>query len=193
MARNPRQGGDDHEPVNQGPRDQRGYRPPPEPGRGPRVRTDVINVYIVRRNAADLELLQIKRARDPLKDSWQPVMGHIEPGETAPRAAAREMNEEVGLSPADPRVLGFYALEQVHPFYIAAIDSVVMSPRFVAEVDRGWEPTLNAEHTAARWVQSAHAERAFMWPGQLAAIREITALLTPGSPARDALRIRLEP
>ncbi len=191
MARNPRQGGDDHEPVNQGPRDERGYRPPPEPGRGPRVRTDVIDVYIVRRNAADLELLQIKRARDPLKDTWQPVMGHIEPGESAPRAALREASEEVGLTTTDPRVLGFYALEQVHPFYIAAIDSVVMSPRFVVEVAPGWEPTLNAEHTAARWVPAARADRAFMWPGQLAAIREIAALLAPGSVSREALRIRV--
>ena len=80
-------------------------------------------------------------------------------------------------------------MEQVHPFYIAAIDSVVLSPRFVVEVAPGWEPTLNAEHTAARWVDAAAASRAFMWPGQRHAIREILELLAPDSLSREALRI----
>lgn len=181
-------------------RDAAGYRP--RPGQGPLVRTDVVDVYIARRGEdLQLELLQIQRAKSPLLGTWQPVMGHIEAGETALQAAVREMGEEVGLMlpataahtraepAADDGPQGLWALEQVHPFYIAAIDCVVLSPRFVALVGPQWTPRLNDEHTAWRWSRLATAHRTFMWPGQLAAVREIGDLLDRHGPARVALRV----
>lgn len=175
-------------------RDAGGYRV--VPGHGPRVRSDVVEVMVFR--AADegvgeqgaAELLQIQRAKEPLKGTWQPVMGHIEAGETAVAAALRELDEEVGLSAAGEACLGVWALEQVHPYYIAAIDCVMLPPRFAARVGPGWVPRLNDEHTAHRWVRAAEAAKWFMWPGQAAAARElIEHLLAPGSACREALRI----
>ncbi|CAN5829166.1 hypothetical protein BH11PLA1_BH11PLA1_01290 [soil metagenome] len=172
-------------------RDQRGYRA--EPGPGPRVRCDVVDVYVAREAApstrardddprgaaapAVIEVLQVRRAREPLKGSWQPVMGHIEAGELAPAAARREVMEEVALDVASAACLGFWALEQVHPFYIAAIDCIVMSPRFLARVDAQWEPRLNAEHTEHRWVDTRRAAEFFAWPGQHGAITEVDAIV----------------
>jgi 8-oxo-dGTP pyrophosphatase MutT (NUDIX family) len=181
-------------------RDARGFRVDAGP-RGCAVRADVIDVYVLRRASrvdvpgalAGAELLQLRRAKDPLRATWQPVMGHIEAGERATQAAARELREEVGLDVvsglASGAVAGFWALEQVWPFYIAAIDCVVLSPRFVVEVAPSWEPTLNPEHDAHRWVRLDDAERHFMWPGQLHAIREIEGLLAPSSLRREALRV----
>lgn len=179
-------------------RDERGYRV--QPGPGPRVRTDVVDLYVVRlhsgaastREGGDPEwaFLQVRRAKPPLLDTWQPVMGHIEAGETAVDAVIREAREEIALDlRAGSATLGLWALEQVHPFYIAAIDCVVLSPRFVAVVREGWAPTLNEEHAQARWVPSSMAWRQFMWPGQMAALREAMALLDSRGPERHALRI----
>ena len=191
------------------PRTTSGYRL--VPGSGPRIRSDIVEVMVFRTTASPgPELLQIKRARDPLKDTWQPVMGHIEPGETAVQAALRELREETGLAGTDtppataptavpsslPRasvpspLLGLWALEQVHPYFIAAIDSIVLPARFAVQASPSWTPTLNAEHTHHRWVLASDAAQWFMWPGQAAAANELIAhLLTPGSLCRDALKV----
>jgi dATP pyrophosphohydrolase len=183
-----------------------GYRQ--EPAGGPRLRSDIVDVYVFRRHAGTqspaapaklrhegeasggVEFLQLLRASEPLAGTWHPVMGHIEPGETAAACAWRELKEELGLAPTDPALLGLWALEQVHPFYIAAIDSIVLSPRFAAEVAPAWQPRLNHEHTSARWVPAPDVQTMFMWPGQASACREILeSLLAPGSLCRERLRV----
>lgn len=169
-----------------------GYRE--RPAGGPRVRTDIVDVYIFRRGETNpdtakqpIEFLQLLRASDPLGNTWQPIMGHIEPGETAVQTALRELREEVGLDAKSPHCIGLWALEQVHPFYIAAIDSIVMSPRFACEVASPWEPTLNAEHLEWRWTRDL---KAFMWPGQWRCVEEILSdIVTAHSLSREQLRI----
>jgi dihydroneopterin triphosphate diphosphatase len=167
----------------------------------PSIRTDIVDVYIFRRWPDEtiarsdpvLELLQLFRARPPLAESWQPVMGKVIGDETAPEAARREVFEEVGLSPDDLAAVGFWALEQVSPFYMRELDAVVMSPRFALEVTGTWRPTLNGEHTDFRWISAHQASRYFMWPGQLAAVREIReAVVRPGSIAEAAMRVERE-
>jgi dihydroneopterin triphosphate diphosphatase len=171
-----------------------GYRR--APGAGPRIRSDVIDVYIFRPavggRGKSIELLQLLRSKPPLDQTWQPIMGHVERGETATDTALREMREEVGLEPTNPALRGLWALEQVHPFFIAQIDCIVLSPRFAAEVSRVWRPRLNREHADFRWVPAARASRHFMWPGQLASIRELVGLLRGGGGEPDALaRLRI--
>jgi 8-oxo-dGTP pyrophosphatase MutT (NUDIX family) len=191
------------------------------PAGGPRIRSDVIDVYIFQRSARppaklavastpprssmdselgsssrsgpQVYLLQLLRAGAPLANTWHPVMGHVEAGETAAACAWRELREELGLGSADEGLLGLWALEQVHPFFIAELDAVVLSPRFAAEVAPGWVPTLNAEHSDFRWVAAGDAGKLFMWPGQHAACREIVDHLLPESSLmRDQLRIQKE-
>jgi len=120
-------------------------------------------------------------------------MGHIEPGETAVATALRELHEEVGLhtNPADPALHELLALEQVHPYFLAELDAIVFSPRFVALVDPAWSPTLNQEHDAHRWVSPDQLQASFMWPGQRAACAEILEILSPDNLAREHLRIKL--
>ncbi len=186
-------------------RDSDGYRR--EPGPGPRVRSDIVDVYIARvseparvsrshdyespdtRIPASIELLQIKRARDPLAQTWQPVMGHIETGETAIAAALREVREEVGLDVHSDMCTGMWALEQVYPFYIASIDCIVLSPRFVAVVSAAWTPTLNSEHSEWRWVAEHDVRAMFMWPGQAAAIADLGPIVRGTSPALGHSRV----
>lgn len=186
-------------------RDSDGYRR--EPGHGPRIRSDIVDVYIARISEparisrshdhespdtqvpSRIELLQIKRTRDPLAQTWQPVMGHVEAGETAIAAALREVREEVGLDVRSADCQGVWALEQVYPFYIASIDCIVLSPRFVAVVSSTWSPKLNAEHSEWRWVGEHDVRAKFMWPGQAAAIADLAPIVRGTSPAMGHSRV----
>jgi 8-oxo-dGTP pyrophosphatase MutT (NUDIX family) len=126
-----------------------------------------------------VEFLQLRRTAEPMAGTWQPAMGHVESGETAMHTAVRELGEEVGLRAGDPAWLGFWQLEEVHPYFVAALDAVVLSPRFAVLVDEPWEPDLSGEdaHDAYRWVEAASVGEMFMWPGQCRACDEAMGLL----------------
>lgn len=160
-------------------------------GRGPRLRTDIVELYILRPQGATFDLLQLRRVEPPLAGTWQPVMGHIEAGETSGAAAAREAGEELALNLADPQqCTDLFALEQVHPFFIAEMDAVFLTPRLVGVVTPSWEPRMNGEHDAFRWTPVERAGELFMWPGQRAAVAELVDLLRPSSGATlAALRV----
>jgi 8-oxo-dGTP pyrophosphatase MutT (NUDIX family) len=158
---------------------------------GPRLRTDIVDAYVFRRDERHgVEFLQLLRAGEPLKSTWHPVMGHVEAGESAVQCALRELEEETGLARENPALLGVWALEQVHPFYVAAMDCVVLSPRFAVEVSPEWSPTLDSEHSNARWVSAKDVGVSFLWPSQRAACAEIIAEVVPkDSPAASIVRI----
>ncbi len=175
---------------------------------GAKIRADVVDVYVFARSTATrvdphvdagdawpkarhaVEFLQLLRSGAPLDKTWQPVMGHVKPGETSAACALREMDEEMGLRPGNPAMLGMWALEQVHPFYIGVIDTVVFSPRFCVEVPPGWVPTLNDEHSAHRWIAQRDVDASFMWPGQKACCREIVReIVEDASLSRERLRV----
>ena len=175
-----------------------GYRR--TPGGGPTVRSDIIDVYIFRRevrapDARDVQILQLLRATEPLAQTWHPVMGHIEAGETAVEAAVREVREEVGLVPSAPAFRGMWALEQVYPYYVAPLDCIVLAPRFVVEVGPEWSPTLNTEHSAARWIGVPyHAGQPgvdfFLWPGQRMCVADLVRDIVPvDALTRERLRV----
>lgn len=150
------------------------------------VRTDLVDVYVFRRDAGAVEFLQLRRVGEPLAGTWHPLMGHLEPGEAAPACARRELAEEVGLQAGDPSLLGLWALQGVHPYYLASRDAVMLTPRFAGEVRPDWSPNLNEEHDAHRWVREV---KLFMWPGQRAACTEILEVIVPGGAAPDAMRV----
>lgn len=176
---------------------------------GPIIRTDVVDVQVFRVSEAATrtaeadpraqreamiqrtEFLQLLRSDGSLTNTWQPVMGHAHVGESAAACALRELEEEVGIGPRDPALLGLWALEQVHPFFLAHVDIIMFSPRFCAQVAVDWTPRLNHEHSEFRWVRAAEAAQSFMWPGQIAAIREIIDfIVNDASLMRDRVRFR---
>lgn len=162
----------------------------------PTISSSIIDIYLYRAREAStlephgVEFLQLLRARAPMSGSWHPIMGHIEKGETAVDAARRELLEEVGLAFDRPELLEFFALQEVHPFFIAGLDTIMLSPRFAGRVTRDWQPVLNDEHTALRWVPLNTAFDHFLWRGQLASIREIESTILNPSPARELIRLK---
>lgn len=164
---------------------------------GPKVRTDIVEVYVFRRAARGVaEFLQLRRSNGAMAGSWQPVMGHIEEGETAAAAAIRELHEETGFTPGPgpekKSLTAMWQLESVNAFFLATHDAILLSPGFAAEIAPGHEPKLDDAHDAHRWVPRDQADRLFVWPGQRQAIHQIiTDILAPDSPAEPHLRIAL--
>lgn len=152
---------------------------------GPRLRTDLITALVVRA-APGAPMLQLRRTRTPMQGSWQPVMGKVEQGERAIAAAVRELREETALLPH--QILRFWQLEQTPAFLLSERDEVFITPSFLAEVCADWEPTLNDEHDASRWVLLAEGEEHFLWPSQWSMLSEVRAILRDGSPLSAALR-----
>lgn len=157
---------------------------------GPQVRTDIVEVYVLQRHprGRGVQFLQLKRRDGKLAGSWQPVMGHVEGTETAWQTARRELQEETGLTP-----LRCWQLELVNCYFLAKPNEIMLSPGFAVEVAWDSKPVLDGEHDAFRWVKQDHADEAFLWPGQRAAIAHIMRdLLTPGSRCEPLLALPLE-
>ncbi|MEQ8318224.1 MAG: NUDIX domain-containing protein [Phycisphaerales bacterium] len=158
------------------------------------ILADLVDAYVLRERES-VEFLQLRRVAQPMAGTWQPVMGHVEAHETAVTTVVRELAEEVGLRPGDDAWLSFWQLEEVHPYFVAALDAVVLSPRFAVLVESAWEPDISNEdaHDAHRWVPASRVEHEFLWPGQWRACAEAERLIaTRGSGLERALRLRPE-
>jgi len=150
---------------------------------GPEVRTDIIDVYVFRIPAsriADTEFLQMRRVSGPLAGTWQPVMGHVETGESAQATAIRELNEETGYC-KNRGLVGLWQLESVNTYFLASKNCVMMSPCFAAHVATDIAPRLDPAHDAHRWIKRDQADRLFLWPGQRAAIDPIVRDILPAA------------
>jgi dATP pyrophosphohydrolase len=151
------------------------------------VRTSLVDVYVLRLKGASLECLALRRrlgGRCP--GSWESVHGHIEAAEQPAAAAARELEEETGLTP-----LRLYNLSRVELFYQHRNDEVALVPVFAAFVDAGAGVRLGSEHDGFEWLTPAAARHRFAWPRERRALDDIETLLGSGTagPVDDVLRV----
>jgi 8-oxo-dGTP pyrophosphatase MutT (NUDIX family) len=136
-----------------------------------------IAVFVTRRGGGEVLLVHRVPTRG---DYWHVVAGGVEPGETAGQAAARELEEETGLT-ADVG-LGLAVTEYVDrltegPAARGAEHAVsAVSVRvdcFGVEAPPDWEPTLDGEHDDHRWCEPAEAARALRWPATAQALERL--------------------
>lgn len=95
---------------------------------------------------------------------WHLVAGGVEHGETAAVAAARELEEEVGLSVPLARFWSFSYSPTTVEHLARALAPVIAVEVFLAEAPPGWEPELDHEHVEHRWLDAAAAGELLFWP-----------------------------
>jgi 8-oxo-dGTP pyrophosphatase MutT (NUDIX family) len=124
------------------------------------MRTGREAAVIVRRGG---EFLFMHRAEDRY---WHVAAGVVEEGEDFAAAAARELREETGLEAdvVDLEREQTYALPPDQRAEYPADVTRVTIRNFSAEAPAGWEPVLNEEHDAHRWVDLAGAVAIAHWP-----------------------------
>lgn len=143
----------------------------------PRLRSNIIAVYIVRPAQDGIELLMLQRPETHrFAGAWQTVGGHIEEkqGETAWQAALRELDEETSLT-----VERWFRIDRPETFYNPENDTIYFVPAFVALVAANVEPTISEEHQAWRWQAPEEAAATVDW----AAMRD--SLLLVGAALAD--------
>jgi dihydroneopterin triphosphate diphosphatase len=151
------------------------------------VRTSLVDVYVLRSTGVALQCLVLRRApgrRCP--GSWETVHGHIEPTELPAGAAARELEEETGLTP-----VRLYNLSRVELFYQHRSDEVALVPVFAAFVAHDASVRLGPEHDGFEWLLPEAAGLRFAWPRERRALEDILTLLASGDagPVDDVLRV----
>ena len=146
----------------------------------PRLRSRFVAVYVVRRAAAGgLEFLLLQRPPEHrFAGDWQPVGGHIEEGETAWQAAAREVDEETALP-----IERWFRIDRPESFYNPENDTIYFVPAFVALTAPNAQPTLSNEHSASRWASPKEAAALTTWQNVRDSILFVAeALGDPGQP-----------
>ena len=128
----------------------------------------VVDCYVFRQTDDDLSFLLLKRNKDKLYEHlWQGVAGKIESGETAFKAAIRELKEETSLEP-----VRMFVADYVSRFYESHQDRINLVPVFGIEVDSS-EVKLSKEHVDYKWVDIYEALDTLVWQGQKESIQTV--------------------
>lgn len=142
------------------------------------IRAFSVSVVVLRTAGAGCEVLLLRRTRS-LKGEWCQVAGAIELGETAWRAALREVEEETGLG-----LKRLYSADICEQFYEADRDAITLVPVFVGFAQQEDVVRLNAEHSDARWVSFEEALAMVPFAGQRAVLRHVEAEFVARDPSR---------
>ena len=159
----------------------------PSLSRMTQIQVGTVDVIVVRPLASGWRVLALQRGsgtRCPL--AWEPVHGHIEPGEEPEDAALRELREETGLE-----VERLYIV-RVQPFYLRKVRAVELAIVFAAFVAEPGEVTIAGEHQRYEWLSVDEALARFGFPAERASLRETVELLAGGNAGavEDVMRVK---
>jgi 8-oxo-dGTP pyrophosphatase MutT (NUDIX family) len=150
------------------------------------IQVGTVDVFVIRPLQSGWKVLALQRGTHTrCPSAWEPVHGHVEPGEEPEDAAVREVREESGLA-----VERLYNV-RVQPFYLHKIHTVQLAIVFAAFVAEPAEVTLGGEHQRSEWLSVEEALARFAFPGERASLREIVELLSAGhaGPVDDVMRV----
>ena len=128
-------------------------------------------VWIVRPGPGGPEVLLLQRPAHR-GGGWHPVTGKADRDEPPERAAAREAEEETGLSGL------LVDLRWAHAFESPRGPMVEHS--FLLRVDEGAAPRLSDEHVAFRWQPLAEARQALEWEAHRHTLALVASFLERG-------------
>ena len=150
------------------------------------IEIGTVDVFVISPRSAGWRVLALQRAMETrCPGAWEPVHGHIEPGEEPEDAAIREVREESGLS-----VDRLYNA-RVQPFYVHKTHTLQLAIVFAAFVDNPGVVVTGSEHQRAEWLSVEDALLRFNFPAERESLRTIVELLSTGNagPVDDVMRI----
>jgi len=148
------------------------------------VEVGVVDVVVFRPAAKGWLVLVLQRARDTrCPGAWEMVHGKVEPGESLPDAATRELFEETGLKPE--KLLSI----TMHSFFLVPKGTVQLAAVFAAVVAPDAPVVLAAEHDRHAWLTPSQARRRFAWPHEARVLDDARKLLAQPN-LWDVLEIR---
>jgi 8-oxo-dGTP diphosphatase len=120
-----------------------------------------VDIVLLRRSARRLEVLLIKRAREPFKGLFALPGGFIDPDESLEQAAARELCEETGLSEVTLRQLKAYSDPSRDP------RGHTVSVAFLGKVRKDQRIEAGDDASAADWYSATRPPRLAFDHGQI--------------------------
>lgn len=140
-----------------------------------KVESLYIELCVFKFENSEPKYLVLRRSEDePVYPGiFQFITGSIDKGETAIEVALREIYEEIQISPKN-----FWSVPLVNSYYVQKIDTVNLSPVFLAEVQENMLPVLSAEHQSYEWLVFEEALKCLTWHNQKKALKIINAFLT---------------
>jgi 8-oxo-dGTP pyrophosphatase MutT (NUDIX family) len=150
------------------------------------IEIGTVDVFVISPRPEGWRVLALQRAlQTRCPGAWEPVHGHIDPGEEPEDAAVREVREESGL-----HVDRLYNV-RVQPFYLHKTHTLQMAIVFAAFVDDPEPVVIGPEHQAAEWLSVDGALRAYGFPAERESLRSVVELLSNGDAGAvdDVMRI----
>jgi len=134
-----------------------------------------VDIVLFHRFQRGLNVLLIKRAREPFKGRWAFPGGFVDPEESLDEAAARELREETGLRGIKPKQIGAFGDPGRDPrghtvsiVFAAFVDAPLDARAADDAADAKWHsarrpPKLAFDHSkilklALKWVQDLSRE-----------------------------------
>jgi lipoyl(octanoyl) transferase len=133
------------------------------------VRT--VSIALLRGHGPRAQVLTVRRIPER-GGFWQTITGRVEPGESPQQTAARELQEETGLS------LPVHALDYRHAFALGGLlpPMLVEETAFAAWCPEGHDVRLSPEHDAHEWLDVPAALQRLEYRGLREGVKRAAAL-----------------
>tara|TARA_Y100000034_G_C6777941_1_gene347484 strand:- start:157 stop:615 length:459 start_codon:yes stop_codon:yes gene_type:complete len=110
--------------------------------------------YIIKGN----KVLLIKKKRGPGSGKWNGPGGKVEDDETALQAVVREVEEEIGVTPINPKIIGFNKF---------SFDDKPFMDVFIAVANDFKGQLIETDEAKPKWFSIDDIEYDNMWPDDI--------------------------
>lgn len=153
----------------------------------PDIVSDIVDVYVFRRQNARVQFLLLQRkATVPLGNTWQSFHTQIQAHETTLIAARRAVRELSGLNVSEA-----YSADYINEFFDDTRDVVVLAPVLAVMLSAQAPVTLGRELKECAWWDTNQAIARLPFSGQRWAVRHISELMSAGHAESQLYRLQL--
>lgn len=155
----------------------------------PKVVSDIVDAYVVRRLNARVQFMLLQRSQDVLMPlSWQGFHAQIQENEPTLAAAIRAVRSYCGLN-----VSAIYASDYVNQFFDETRDVLVLAPVLAVNVSPQAPVNLSDDYRDVAWLTEQEATARLPFAGQRAAVHRIAEILGIGETESKMYQLDITP